>query len=61
VREPTDDFSPIEIAFLCWARMHATGAAHEDVELANRLNDRADLIARTRAAKLLTWALSKAE
>ena len=48
------EFTQCEIAFLCWARMHATGARHQDVELANRLNERAELIARTKK-------LSKAE
>lgn len=44
MRQPTDDFTEIEVAFLCWARMHATGARHWDVSFANRLNGRAELI-----------------
>ena len=51
MRQPTDDFTEIEVAFLCWARMHATGARLWDVSFANRLNGRAELIERTRRLK----------
>lgn len=54
MRQPTDDFTEIEVAFLCWARMHATGARHWDVSFANRLNGRAELIERTRRLKSCT-------
>lgn len=45
MREPTDDFTPIEIAFLCWCRMHAISPENEDVELGNRLIAQAALVA----------------
>ncbi len=48
------DFTPIETAFLCWVRLHVTGARYEDVQLGNRLIAQAELVARTKT-------LSKAE